>query len=116
MSSKYNDAVYSFIKYATIGGLILGFASLAVGSFLVFDDAFIVSHPTKFIIETLIMGIFTSLPIAYLCYNRGTTKYSRIISDSSLFFLKIVLLHVGFHLSGVYSVLFPKVESVLKSP
>lgn len=116
MSSKYNTAVYNFIKYATIVGLILAFTSLAVGSVIVFDDAFIVKNPQKFFIETLILGLFTSLPIAYLSYNRGSTKYSQIVRDSSLFFLKIVLLHLGFQLSGIYSVLFPQIESVLKSP
>ena len=106
-SKNLTEAVYNFLKYAILAGIVVGFGSLAVCSALVFDTAYIQKNPKTFLSETLIMGVLTAIPIAYLTYVRGTTSVKRIFSDSSLIFLKIVLLHVGFQLSGVYSVLFP---------
>jgi len=105
---QYNKEVYKFLKYATTTGLILSFTSLAVCSFLVFDTHYIKKNPKFFISETLFMGILTAIPIAYLSYIRGSTSYKTILRDSSLFFIKIVLIHLGFQLSGVYSVIFPE--------
>ena len=106
-SKNLTEAVYTFLKYAILAGIVVGFGCLAVCSALVFDTAYIQKNPKTFLSETLIMGVLTAIPIGYLTYVRGTTSVKRIFSDSSLIFLKIVLLHVGFQLSGVYSVLFP---------
>jgi len=106
-SQHLTDAVYNFLKYAILAGIVVGFSSLAVCSALIFDTAYIQKNPKQFLAETMIMGVFAAIPIAYVCYVRETTSAKKILSDSSLIFLKIVMLHVGFQLSGIYSVVFP---------
>jgi hypothetical protein len=107
MSNNISSDVYSFIKYSLYAGILFGFCVLIVSSFLVFDTAYIIKNPKFFTSETFIMGLLTAIPIAYLCYIRGSSK-SDIINGSGLMFLKIILIHIGFQLSGVYSVIFPK--------
>ena len=87
-------------------GVIVGFLILAIGSALVTDTTYIQEHPKSFLVETLLMGILTAIPISYLSYMRGTTSYSKILADGGLFFVKIILLHIGFQLSGVYTAVF----------
>jgi len=102
-----SSSVYHFIKYSMIFGIAFGFIILFISSVLVHDTAYIQKHPKFFISETIIMGILTTLPVVLICYLRGVDKKGMII-DSGLIFVKIVLLHIGFQLSGVYSVLFSK--------
>jgi hypothetical protein len=102
----YEAEVYSFLKYSIIVGLILSFAALLVCSALVFDTAYIQKNPKNFLVETFLTGTLTAIPIAYLSYMRGASSYKLILRDSGVFFLKIVLIHLGFQLSGVYTVLF----------
>lgn len=99
--------VYSIIKYGIIFGISLSLFILLVGSLLVHDTFYITKNPKFFITETLMMGIFTSIPIAYMCYMRGA-PLSAALTDFGLFFFKIIILHLGFQLCGIYSVLFPK--------
>jgi len=101
------ETVYSLVKYGVILGLILGFGLLLVGSILVRDTYYITKSPRLFATETALMGVLTSLPILFICYTRGAGTLKTAL-DTGLFFLKIVLLHLGFQLSGVYSVLFPE--------
>ena len=102
----YEAEVYAFLKYSIIVGLILSFGALVVCSALVFDTTYIQENPKNFLVETLLTGTLTAVPIAYLSYMRGASSYKLILRDSSAFFLKIVLIHIGFQLSGVYTVLF----------
>ena len=60
------------------------------------------------------MGFLTSLPVIYISYLRGSPQVNTI-RDFFLIFIKIVFLHAGFQLSGVYSVLFPD-SSSMESP
>ena len=101
-----HDTVYQVVKYGFIVGLFISFLVLFVGSILVHDTYYIKKNPKFFISETLIMGVLTGLPIAYITYLRGGSRKDSL-HDFGLFFLKIVLLHIGFQLSGVYSVIFP---------
>ncbi len=102
-----SDSVYKLIKYGVIVGLSLSFLVLLIGSFLVHDTYYIKKHPKFFVSETIIMGILTAAPIIYISYLRGGEK-TETIYQFSVLFLKIALLHIGFQLSGIYSVLFPK--------
>ena len=70
------------------------------------DTYYIQKNPKFFLSETLLMGFLTGLPIIYICWLRKVPVATSLI-DFGLFFLKIVLIHVGFQLSGVYTVLFP---------
>lgn len=109
-----HDTVYQIVKYGVIVGLLLSFVVLFVGSVLLRDTYYITKNPRFFISETLIMGVLTGLPVAYITYLRsGSHKQS--IQDFGLFFLKIVLLHIGFQLSGVYSVIFPASSNLEKN-
>jgi len=102
-----SSTVYNFIKYAMIIGITFAFIVLLISSLLVHDTAYIQKNPKFFLGETLFMGVLTTIPIMLICYLRGASK-NETINGSGLFFLKIVLLHIGFQLSGVYSVIFPK--------
>lgn len=98
--------VYKVIKYGIIFGLGLSFIVLLIGSLLVHDTYYIEKNPKFFLSETLLMGLLTGLPIIYICWLRKVPIATSLI-DFSIFFLKIVLIHIGFQLSGVYTVLFP---------
>jgi len=102
-----SSGVYKFIKYSILVGMAFGFITLLIASILVHDTAYIQKHPKFFMAETLFMGVLTTIPVVLICYLRGLDKKG-IIIDSGLIFLKMVLLHIGFQLSGVYSVIFPK--------
>ena len=106
-----SSTVYSVVKYGIIVGTVIAFGILIVGSLLVHDTYYIYKNPKFFLVETLLMGILTSLPILYLCYARGLGTLSSVYG-TLIFFLKIVGLHIGFQLSGVYSVIFPKTSNL----
>ena len=114
MLDNIHDTVYQVVKYGVIIGLLLSFLVLFIGSVLVHDTHYITKNPKFFVSETLIMGILTGLPIAYITYLRGGTR-KESIQDFGLFFFKIVLLHIGFQLSGVYSVIFPMSSNLEKT-
>ena len=105
----HDQQVYKVIKYSIIAGLVISFLVLLISSIIVADTKYIENHPFRFFFETFFMGIMTSIPIAYLSYMRGATSNSKIFRDSCLFFLKIVLIHLGFQLSGVYTAVFSAV-------
>jgi len=100
------DTVYSAVKYGVIAGIVIGFGILIIGSILVHDTYYITKNPRLFLTETVLMGVLTSFPILFISYTRGEGTLKSVF-DSGLFFLKMVLLHFGFQLSGIYSVLFP---------
>ena len=106
--------VYQVIKYGVLLGVFLSFVILCIGSALVHDTTYITKNPKFFLSETLVMGILTSLPVIYISYLRGSPQVNTV-RDFFLIFLKIVFLHVGFQLSGVYSVLFPASSSMESS-
>lgn len=112
-SDNIQDTVYQVVKYGVIVGLLVSFLVLFVGSVLVHDTHYITKNPKFFISETLIMGILTGLPVAYITYLRGGS-HRQSFHDFGLFFFKIVLLHIGFQLSGVYSVIFPMTSNLEK--
>ena len=102
-----SETAYKVIKYGVIFGVVVGFLILICFSILVHDTYWIQKNPKIFFTETFIMALLTSIPILYLSYIRGATK-KQIMEGSIAFFLKIALLHIGFQLSGVYSVIFPE--------
>jgi hypothetical protein len=105
--TSVSDISYKIMKNFTLIGIVIGFGILFVFSILVHDVDYMKNHPRFFISETLIMAILTTLPIVYLSILRGANK-QETMNGSALIFLKIVLLHIGFQMSGIYSVLFPK--------
>jgi hypothetical protein len=108
-----SDSVYKVIKYGVILGISLSFIVLFIGSILVHDTYYITKHPKFFISETVIMGILTAAPVIYINYLRGGEK-TDTIHQFVVLFLKIAVLHIGFQLSGVYSVIFPKSSDMNK--
>ena len=105
VSDDISAVVYKVIKYGIIFGIAISSIILIAGSVLVHDTAYIKKNPKFFLSETLIMGVLTTIPLIYLVYLRGGHK-PNTIKSIVLFFLKIVLIHIGFQLSGVYTVLF----------
>jgi len=103
---EISDTVYKVIKYGILATIAIGFSVLLVTSILVHDIDYIKKHPKFFVSETLIMAFLTTVPIVYLSILRGANK-QETINGSALIFIKILLLHIGFQLSGVYSVIFP---------
>ena len=106
MSDDIAHTVYKVVKYGIIFGSVIGFSVLLIGAFLVRDTGYIKKNPKFFISETLVMGFLTALPVIFICYLRGVPHVDTL-HDFTVIFLKIVLLHLGFQLSGVYSVIFP---------
>ena len=104
--STVSDSVYKFIKYSILIAIAFGFTVLFITSILVHDTEYITKHPKFFVSETLVMGVLSSLPILYISYLRGGIKRQSYF-EFGLFFMKIALIHIGFQLSGIYSVFFP---------
>jgi len=102
-----SDSVYKLIKYGILAAAALGFTILFITSVLVHDTHYIKTHPKFFLSETIIMGLLSSLPIIYISWLRGGSKVETL-QEFTLIFVKIALLHIGFQLSGVYAILFPK--------
>lgn len=100
-------AVYKLIKYCLIFGIGISAFVLIICSALVHDTFYIFKHPGFFISETLIMGLLTAFPIVFISYLRGG-DLSETKTEFLLLFAKIVFIHIGFQLSGVYTILFPK--------
>ena len=107
MSSDVPTIVYHVIKYGIIAGLSASLIVLIIGSILVHDTYYITKNPKFFVSETLIMGMLTSIPILFISYLRGYPP-TKTLTEFTLFFIKIIIIHIGFQLCGVYSVLFPK--------
>jgi hypothetical protein len=105
LDQNIESLVYNVIKYGIIIGLTISLIVLVIGSVLVHDTGYIEKNPKFFISETLMMGILTTVPIVYITYLRGGKKETTL-SGTLFFFMKIVLIHIGFQLSGVYTVLF----------
>jgi hypothetical protein len=99
--------IYKIIKYFVLFGIAISLILLIGGSVLVRDTYYIEKNPRFFISETLVMGLLSSLPIIYISVLRKA-PLGKSITDFFLLFCKVAFLHVGFQLSGVYSVLFPK--------
>jgi hypothetical protein len=72
---------------------------------MVHDTTYIKTKPRLFASELLIMGLLTSLPVAYISWTRGGSR-SDTIQGFFLIFMKIILIHIGFQLSGIYTALF----------
>lgn len=104
----YLQEVYNVLKYLILIGIVISFGVIGITSVLVRDTYYITKHPKFFTTEMLMFGVLTAIPIAYLSYMRGATSRRKIFYDSMLFFIKVVILHLGFQLSGIYSVLFPE--------
>jgi len=104
--------VYPLIKYGILTGLAFGFLILIIGSLLVHDTWYIEQNPQFFFSETLVMGLLSSLPILFISYLRQGTLVKTAM-EFIIFFLKIVGIHLGFQLCGVYSILFPKSSGLL---
>jgi hypothetical protein len=107
VSSEVSKAVYKVIKYCLIFGLGLSAFVLIICSALVQDTSYIFKHPKFFLSETLIMGLLTALPIVFISYLRGGDTASTE-TEFTLLFAKIAFIHIGFQLSGIYTILFPK--------
>jgi len=105
MIKDISQTTFNVIKYFIVLGTLLGFFILLIASILIHDTTYIEEHPRFFLGETLFMGVLTSIPVIVICYLRGLEK-TRIIINSGAIFLKIVLIHIGFQLSGVYTVFF----------
>ncbi len=101
------DTVYKVIKYGLIFVLSIGFLILAACSVLVHDTYWINKNPKIFASETLLMGLLSALPILYLSYVRDYPVVDSL-PEFFFFFVKVALIHIGFQLSGVYSILFPR--------
>ena len=106
VSPTLAHSVYQIIKYGTISGLAIALLILIIGSIIVHDTYYISKHPKQFLSETLVMGVLTGLPILYISWLRQAQKTTSYL-EFFIFFIKIMVLHIGFQLSGVYSVLFP---------
>jgi hypothetical protein len=105
--------VYNIVKYGILAGLVVGFGILIIGSILVHDTWYIMKNPKFFATETIAMGLSASLPVGLICYFRGVALHASLI-DAVIMFLKVSLIHVGFQLSGIYSVLFPTSSNLEK--
>jgi hypothetical protein len=107
ISEDISKTVYNVIKYSIIAGISFGFVLLTITSILIHDTHYIEKNPKFFVSETVLMGLLTAIPIVFISKLRGGSSVSDM-KQFTLFFLKIALLHIGFQLSGVYSVIFPK--------
>jgi hypothetical protein len=107
ITETVSQKAYKTIKYFTLIIVAIGFFLITVTSVIVHDTAYITTRPRLFVSELLIMGLLTSLPVAYISWARGGSR-SDTLQGFFLIFMKIILIHIGFQLSGVYTALFSK--------
>uniref|UniRef100_A0A6C0K5M9 Uncharacterized protein n=1 Tax=viral metagenome TaxID=1070528 RepID=A0A6C0K5M9_9ZZZZ len=109
-----NAIIYHSIKYGIFAMIGIGFLGLLIGSAIVRDTFYITTHPRFFAMETIAMGLLSSIPILLIAYFRQGTLLTTIL-EFLFFFVKLAAIHVGLQLSGVYSVLFPKTSGIPKT-
>jgi hypothetical protein len=98
---------YRIIKYGLLAGAAVGFLILAVTSLLVRDIAYPMQNPRYFLAETAVVAFFNAVPLLYIGYMRRGRNLNDFIGFLVLF-VKIALIHIGFQLSGVYTILLPR--------
>ena len=104
-SHLLSTRVYYIVKTAILIGVVVGFLLLSITSFLVRDVGFIESNPMQFLNETIIVSLLSSLPVIYIAWIRrgiNAGDYNKFF----ILFIKIALVHIGFQISGIYSILF----------
>jgi len=104
-SDKLSTNVYHIVKNAILVGAVFGFLLLTVTSLLVRDVAFIEANPMFFLNETIVVALLSSVPIIYIAWiRRGINAHD--YGKFFILFIKIALVHIGFQISGIYSILF----------
>lgn len=106
----FKDTFYDIVKWGLIVGIGVGLAILIIGSIVIRDFDFIKKCPAKFLMETLLFGFLTAIPIIYIGKTRHADMKQSLI-EFFILFLKVVALHVTLQLSGIYSQLYCKSRS-----
>ncbi len=106
LQRKTSQRVYSIVKYSTPAFLLTAIVVLLVASVIVRDTTFPNQHPIKFTLETLMMGLFCTIPFMYLFWSRTGNVGLRHFIELVILVIKFAGFHVLFQFSGVYSMLF----------
>ena len=97
---------FPVVKWGIIAMVILGLSILFIGSLAVRDIDFIKEQPGIFTSETLILAFFAAIPLFLIGRNRHAESRENF-THFLIMFAKIAIVHIGFQLSGVYSILYP---------
>jgi hypothetical protein len=100
-----NRWIFDLIYWGTLIVIIGSILVLSITAFIVRDVKHIKEHPIQFLVETGIIGFLMGAIILVMGYLRNIPWEQQKI----LFFtlaMKIIILHVLFELSGVYTVGF----------
>jgi len=95
------------IKGGIISGVVLGIAILVIGSLVVRDVEYMKEKPGTFISEGFMLAFFSAIPLLLIGHNR----YAEVKENTTHFFImfaKIAITHLGFQLSGVYSIIYER--------
>jgi hypothetical protein len=93
------------IKEGITWGTIIGAILLIIGSFAVRDVEYIKKMPGTFISEGVMLAFFTTIPLLLIGYNRYAVSREKA-TQFFVVFAAIAAIHIGFQLSGVYSIIY----------
>jgi len=100
-----NETIYGFIYWGTIAVVVGSIIVLSITAFIVRDLKFIQENFWVFFVETLIIGFLMGAIILVMGYLRDLPYETQKVVFVTLA-IKIMILHVLFQISGVYSVGF----------
>lgn len=100
------DTNFSLVALMTGIWLVSLFVYLIILAFAIRNTQFMVAHPWRFVIEVILVGIVSSLPIFWVASNRGSS-YTRAARDFGLLTMKLGIFYILLELAGINAYLFP---------
>lgn len=101
IKNPFAPIVREGITWGTIIGVIL----LIIGSLAVRDVEYIKKMPGTFIGEGVMLAFFATIPLLLIGYNRYALSKEKA-TQFFVVFAAIAAIHIGFQLSGVYSIIY----------
>lgn len=97
---------YKIAKYSTIILFSIAAIILIIFSILVRDVSYIRKYPIKFVLEMILVGVLSSIPIFLIAQSRKSS-YKRATRDFIVLTVQFILFWVLAELSGINAYLFP---------
>ena len=103
---------YKICRYALLSLVIIALVVLTTLSIFVRDVEYILSYPKKFLVELIVIGILSAVPV-YLIARTRRSSYKRATRDFIILVIQFIIFWVLTELSGVNSYLFPRTKHEL---
>jgi uncharacterized membrane protein YvlD (DUF360 family) len=110
MQAKYVERLtYLLGTYSLLLYLLISAIYLTIASLIVRDIDYPKKHPTKFVMELIIMSILATFPYTYIHWLRNGGGYHKYVFSHSILVLKFAVFHLLLQFSGFYTALFKSI-------